>query len=121
MEGVQILNQFEVVTETAFNWHSFWIGALIGLGVAVIAGFIFGVSVDSWSAFFAMSGTLAICLSILIGWSAGKVLDPLPTAYETYYEVAINEEVNMREFMCKYEILETRGFIYTVREKDEVN
>ena len=27
MDGVTILNEFEVVTKTIFSWESFWIGA----------------------------------------------------------------------------------------------
>ena len=88
MDGVSILNEFEVVTKTVFSWESFWWGALIGA--------IFGL-------FFGLLG--------------GFVLKPKPVEYETRYEVSINEEVNMQEFMDKYEIIETRGSIYTVREK----
>ena len=47
------------------------------------------------------------------------MVGPAPAEYETHYEVSINEEVNMQEFMDKYEIVETRGSIYTVREKSE--
>ena len=44
-------------------------------------------------------------------------MEPKPVEYETHYEVSIDETVNLQEFMEKYEIIETRGLIYTVREK----
>lgn len=37
MTGVEILNQFEVVTKTVFSWESFWWGACIGIVVGFIA------------------------------------------------------------------------------------
>jgi hypothetical protein len=118
MEGVQILNQFEVITKTIFNWSAFWVGALTGLGIALVAGIIFGLSENDWYAFLTMFVVTGVLMSSLIGFFAGHLLDPTPTAYETHYEVSINDEVNMKDFMDKYEILETRGAIYTVREKD---
>lgn len=117
MEGVQILNQFEVITKTTFNWSAFWVGALIGLGIALGAGIIFGLQENDWCAFLTMFVVSGVVSSSLIGFFAGYVADPTPTAYETHYEVSINDEVNMKDFMDKYEIIETRGAIYTVKEK----
>ena len=117
MNGVQILNQFEVVTKTVFNWDAFWVGALIGLGIALIAGVIFGLSEASWVAFWIMFGVGGVLMAFFIGFFAGHSVNPLPVAYETRYEISINEDVNMKEFMDKYEIVETRGLIYTVKDK----
>ena len=50
MSGVQILNQFEVITETAFNWSAFWKGTLSGLVIALIVGIIFGLAEREWEA-----------------------------------------------------------------------
>jgi hypothetical protein len=118
MSGVQILNQFEVITETAFNWSAFWKGTLGGLVIALIAGIIFGIAESEWEAFLAMFLVCGIMTSGIMGVLAGHTIDPTVTAYEIHYEVSISEEVNMKEFMDKYEILETRGTIYIVREKD---
>lgn len=57
--------------------------------------------------------------ALFIGLTSGFVLNSNPVEYETHYEVSIDENVNMQEFMDKYEIIETRGLIYTVREKCE--
>lgn len=119
MQGVSILNQFEVVTKTVFSWESFWWGALtgsiIGFGIAVI----FGLQEQEWCAFFVGLSAFCTILGLFIGLLSGFVLKPKPVEYEAHYEVSINEDVNMQEFMNKYEILETRGSIYTVREKNE--
>ena len=119
MQGVTILNQFEVVTKTVFSWESFWRGALIGVGIGLIAAIIFGLNEADLGAFFFALGAFCTLLGLLVGLIAGGVLAPKPVEYETHYEVSINEEVNMQEFMDKYEIIETRGSIYTVREKCE--
>ena len=117
MDGVTILNSFEVVTETTFSWQAFWIGALIGVGIALVAGIIFGLQEQDVCAFLLMFGVLSVVLTIIIGCFGGALIWPDPVAYETHYEVSISEDVSMQEFMSTYEILETRGSIYTVREK----
>lgn len=119
MDGVTILNEFEVVTKTVFSWESFWWGALIGATIGVIGAIIFGFAEGEWLAFFL--GLCAFCtfFGLFTGLFNGFLLKPIPVEYETHYEVSINEEVNMKDFMDKYEILKTRGSIYTVREKCE--
>ena len=52
-----------------------------------------------------------------MGLVLGGAIAATPVAWETRYEVTISSEVSMAEFMDKYEILETRGSIYTIREK----
>ena len=119
MDGVTILNEFEVVTKTVFSWESFWWGALTGAIIGVGTAVIFGLQEAEWLAFFVGLGVFCMFFGLFIGLLGGFVLKPKPVEYETHYEVSINEEVNMQEFMDKYEIIETRGSIYTVREKNE--
>lgn len=119
MNGVEILNQWETVTKTVFSWESFWWGALIGVGVGLILATIFGLNESDWVAFFVGLGVFCTILGLLLGLLGGFILRPTPVEYETHYEVSITEEVNMKDFMDKYEIIETRGSIYTVREKCE--
>ena len=117
MNGVTVLNEFEVVTKTIFSWESFWWGALIGVGIGLITAIIFGLQECDWAAFFIGLGVFCTLFGCFIGLLSGFVAAPKPVEYETHYEVSINETVNMQEFMDKYEIIETRGSIYTVREK----
>ena len=117
MNGVQILNQFEVVTKTVFSWNSFWVGLGIGVAIGLVAAVIFGCQEADWLAFFLACAIFIPIIGLIVGGLAGKVISPTPVEYETHYEVSISEETNMQEFMSKYEILETRGEIYTVREK----
>ena len=85
----------------------------------MISSIIFGLNEEDWHAFFTGLGVYSTLLGLFVGLLGGFVLKPKSVEYETHYEVSINEEVNMQEFMDKYEIIETRGSIYTVREKSE--
>ena len=117
MEGVQILNQFEVVTKEVFSLDNFLIGLGIGAAIGLIAAAIlFGLSECEWSTFLCTALILIPIIAVFVG-ALGGAIGMKPVAWETHYEVTINEEVNMQEFMEKYEIIETRGSIYTVKEK----
>ena len=118
MEGITILNQFEVVTKTVFSWESFWWGALIGVGIGLIVAIIFGLSELNWDAFLLGLGVFCTLIGLFLALMGGFLVKPTPVEYETHYEVSINEDVSMQEFMEKYEIIETRGSIYTVKEKN---
>lgn len=118
MTGVEILNQWEVVTDTIFSWKSAWIGVLLGaLAALLIIAMVIGSDWD-WSCFGWMCLIFIPIVGIICGLFSGFLIGPTPVEYETHYEVSITEEINMKEFMDKYEILDTRGSIYTVREKE---
>ena len=117
MEGVTILNEIEVVTKTILSWESFWTGAILGAAFAILVIVLVIASDWDWSCFGLVCGIFIPIVSILSALFAGFLIAPTPVEYEPHYEVSINEEVNMQEFMDKYEIIETRGSIYTVREK----
>ena len=117
MEGIHILNQFEVAAETVFSWHNFWMGFIIGAVVALISTIIIALKEQDWVAFFISLPVFIIFFGGFLGFMSGAYLQDVIT-YETRYEVSIDDEVNMKDFMDKYEIIETRGSIYTVREKD---
>ena len=117
MDGVTILNSFEVVTKIVFSWPAFWAGVIIGAIISLICAIILGISVGEWSAFFFALLFFTLFISPFMGILSGYNICPEEVDWETHYEVSINEEVNMQEFMDKYDIVETRGSIYTVREK----
>lgn len=117
MSGVEILNQYEVVTRTTFSWSSFGWGCLIALIMGVIISFMITIDDFDWITFLICSAILVTVLCLTIGLIAGFILCPKATEVETRYEVSISPEVSMQEFLNKYEIIETRGSIYTVRER----
>lgn len=106
-----------MVTKTAFSWNSFWVGLVFGAAIGLVAAIIFGLSANDWSAFIAGCIFYVPIVGLLCGLLCGASVAREPVAWETHYEVIINEEVSMQDFMDKYEIIETRGTIYTVKEK----
>jgi hypothetical protein len=116
MTGVDILAMEEVAVEFAFNWTWFWV---------VFAAFTLIGLIGSCCMFISGSHTWFIipCMTMLfalVGATLGcgvMELEKIPTKYKPQYKVTISDEVSMTEFLEKYEIIETEGKIYTVREK----
>lgn len=110
MTGVTILGS-EIVMITNPLFKTF---ALIGLSLlflALILGFIFR---NENYGIFMMLIPAAIGTIIAfggMGWaSINKVEDYVK------YDVLVSEDVNFQEFYNKYEILEAKGQVYTVKE-----
>lgn len=117
IDGVTILNQFEVATEKVFSWPAFWAGVILGILVGVFAAIIFAATENDFDAFIFSLPIFCVCFALLFGLLAGFVICPEVTAYETHYEVSVSPIVNFEEFMSLYDIVETRGNIYTIRIK----
>lgn len=117
MTGVDILAAEEVAVEYAFGWTWFW--SLVGIGAVV--GIIWGVyEVASGMSDWPLIPWLAVLLmgvGALVGLLVGAFTSK-PVKYETQYKVTVSDEVKMADFLEKYEIIETEGKIYTVRERE---
>lgn len=110
MNGVDILAIEEVAVEWAFNWAVFWI-IVIGAG---IVGALCGIG-EGWR-FILVITVGFIIIGAVCGIFTGGIFGRIPTKYEPQYKVTISDEVTMTDFLEKYEIVETEGKIYTVRE-----
>ena len=115
LDGITILNTYEVVTKTAFSWQGFWIGVGIIAVVALICSFI---ACDILEDFLVLFGILTITFGSLLGFLFGKGPMAKPIEYTPEYEVTISDEVSMNDFCNKYDIIEQRGEIYVIREKE---
>lgn len=113
MEGVEILNQYEVVAETAFNWFWFW----VTLGTVPIICIIVGIA-EKDGLLLTILTISGVIFGLILGVAFGGI-SATPSKYETHYEVIITDEVKMTEFNERYEILDQEGKIYTIREKIE--
>jgi hypothetical protein len=116
MTGVDILAMEEVAVEFAFNWAAF---AITFLGIPVILSLV-GTALYN-AGYYDRSVIIAL---VIVGLVAGLALGIIfgfeaqtPTKYVTQYKVTISDEVSMTEFLEKYEIIETEGKIFTVKEK----
>lgn len=114
---MQILNEI-MLTELPQ-----WVEIIVAVGVGMlIAGAIvaFGVSsiLESIGA-FAIGLIIVFTGAILsiIGMIAEEKVEPLPTGINQY-EVLIDESVNFQEVYEKYEIIERRGDIWVLEDKE---
>ena len=116
IDGVEILAMEEVTVGFGFHWELFW---LVFVAAMVIMSLIVGIGcfsdVGGWSFL------LALIAGIVFGSLFGVLVarNSLPTEYETQYKVIISDEVQMNDFLSKYEIINTEGKIYTVRERND--
>lgn len=117
MNGVEILNETQVVAESAFNWTAFWIVGSIILGIIVIIGIIISITDGPDLVGWIILMCCGIILSLIFGFIFGTGCET-PTKYETHYQVIIDDSVSMNDFLDKYEIIDTEGKIITVRERD---
>jgi hypothetical protein len=114
---MQILNEI-MLTEPPQ-----WIETMTTIGlIMIIAGVVLmiGISImlDSVGAF--VSGLIIIFVGLIlavVGTVAEEKVEPLPTGI-TQYEVLIDESVNFQEVYDKYEVIERRGEIWVLQDKE---
>jgi hypothetical protein len=115
MEGITVLN-----STAAMTIHP--LGALfVGLGISIFfLGFIialFVAAIDQLN----RTGFIIICSTFLIGvsLSLGGIIFGCINPVEDYikYDVLISEDVSFQEFYEKYEVIEVKGQIYTIKER----
>ena len=111
MAGITILGSEVVMMEHPLGFIFAIIG-LIFLVLSLIVGVIFKEKSLAPMLIFAVIGTVLAFGGL--GWaSINKVEDYVK------YDVLVSENVIFQEFYNKYEILEAKGQIYTVKEIEE--
>lgn len=115
IEGVTILNTIEnEVRAWGINW------AVIIFGIIAIFGVItFLVAIFVKDNDLINIGLAFILISVFIGFMAG-CQSKIVSTYNTY-EVVIDESVNMKEFIDKYDIVNRRMDILEIKERNVVN
>lgn len=114
MEGITILNQTEIMEPTP-------------LAVTVIVTLMIIAAISCIAFFIAEYVMASITCPVILGFISISslvtvliiaVLSPKHlTGYE--YEVTIDENVSMKEVYERYEIVEQRGDIWVLRDKDD--
>ena len=115
MEGITFLNSTAVMTLHPLGGSLIIFGMLIMFLSFIIA--VFALLIDSCSSI----GLIIVKSLALIGISLG--LGGLmfgginPVEDYTQYDVLISEDINFQEFYDKYEVIEVKGQIYTIKER----
>lgn len=115
MNGVEILNQYQVAGDPVWNNEAAAITFLLCFGVLTLTGII--ISIDEKDPFYAVELSLTgivfgFLLSMIVGIATAQPGEP-----ETYCQVTIDDSVSFNEFQKKYEIINQEGQIYTVKAK----
>ena len=116
MTGVEILATQEVATAFTFNWIASFICFGVIFTIFILVGVAMSIRFDDWK---------QILVGLIVGTILGVVFGGVfssglktPIEFENQYKVTISDEVPMNEFIERYEIIDTEGKIYTVRERD---
>ena len=114
MEGITILNQTEVMEPTPLAVRVVVILMIIA-AITCIAFFIVDYIMSSITCPVILG---LISISSLISVLVISILSPKHlTGYK--YEVTIDENVSMKEVYERYEIVEQRGDIWVLRDKED--
>ena len=119
MDGVTILNTIErAIVETPWSWKHFWIAFFILLGAGAFMGLMVGLNDGDYLAGIISGSICGVVCGIVIGIVAGNTLNKVTVDTVTQYEVTVDDGVSINEFTDKYNIIEQRGSIYVVEEKE---
>ena len=118
MEGIHILNQTEIMS-TPSIWKTLVIIAII---ISLLSLIFLAIGEEhEWD--IAQLGCITtlilstICLSIcFVGWLF--TIDTIHTGRYTY-EVTVDDDVTFDEIMDKYDVVEQRGEIWVLEDKEE--
>lgn len=118
MNGITILYQ-ETVPSALGSLQT--ILMVIGSSLAAAALIMY---ISSWHSHHddaLVNASLAAIIISLVLIIATVVTVCIPSLYEqkTQYYVTISDEVNYKEFIEKYDVIETKGDIYIVEEKKD--
>ena len=116
MTGVEILATREVATAFGFSWENFWMALMIVTIIGCFIGLLVSLSNRDFEG-LVVGCIIGAIFGVLLGIGLG--VDGLPTEYEPQYKVTISDEVQMNDFLDKYEIVSQEGKIYTVRERND--
>lgn len=116
---MQILNQI-ILTELP-QWVK--VITLIGVIIMVVGTvMVLGISTTFDSVGTVTVGVLLCCVGTVFGITgliAKEKVEPVPTGI-IQYEVLIDESTNFQEVYDKYEVIERRGDIWVLQDKEAV-
>jgi hypothetical protein len=110
MEGITILN--EIQKTAAPDWM-----AILGLTLCFLG--LVSIIIYAASEKMAVAMTSIVIFIIIIIWTISFCIANSTIYDHTEYKVIIDDSVNFNEFNEKYEIVDTDGKIYTIKEKED--
>lgn len=121
MDGVTILNEIEVVqvVNDTFNYTAAVIALIVTILTCAVVGLFVG-RMECAEVEGAVTGVfIGLVVSLITGVLFGIIFEYPPVTETTLrYEVTIDDSVSMTEFTGRYNIIEQRGSIFVVEEKN---
>lgn len=114
--GIEVLSQEEIL------YTPIWAFVLAAIGLIMLTASLGGAiasassSKDQKSTKPLIRSFVVFCIAIIIGYVGCANLS-LPTESYTY-DVTISDEAKLADFLEQYEIIDQKGKVYTIREKD---
>lgn len=119
MNGVEILSQAQVATESTCNWQ---LGIFVLIGTIITGGVLaFFLAEEDNKCGIAIFGSTIGALIGIFFFALTLAATEKPSAYETQYKVTISDSVSMTDFYEHYEVIDQEGKIFTVREINNEN
>ena len=121
MDGVTILNEIEIVqvVNDTFNYTAAFIALIVTILTCAVVGFFIG-RMECDEVLGTLTGVIiGLVLSLFVGALFGTLFEyPPVTETTTQYEVILDDSVSMNEFYEHYNVVEQRGEIFVVGEKE---
>lgn len=121
MSGIEIINTYEQVTEKQGTMTGFWIALILSAGLCILfithkikKDIIKEKQIDYQFLFHSI--LMSFIISLFCG-GLGLLIETKPTEYETIYEVSVSEEVQLKEFLYHYEIVEIKEDTILIKDK----
>lgn len=109
LDGITVLNSYNSILDGVV----FYIAAVMVFAVLIFIWAMIKDDLDS-----VMTWVIGILISLLLILIMVALLSLGNSAMSTkYYEVTIDDSVNLNEFYDKYEIVRQNGKIFTIQEK----
>lgn len=119
MDGITILN---TITENVSNTGGLVVLLIFSI-IVIILSFIAIIAVSD--KFYEFNGFVIVYIITGIAGISFLIVSILelntPQEPQTLYEVTISDEVSFKDFTSKYEIIEQRGDIYVIKEREQNN
>ncbi len=118
INGITVLNQYENLYKSSpgLNLYPFLMGIF-----AIVLGFFIIYILEYFENTLIISIGIGLSVAFIFSgfFSVVKNTFFCNEYYRTEYEVILDESVSLIEFYNKYEIIEQRGEIYVICEKEE--
>lgn len=112
----------QILNEIIFTELPQWVETITTIGLIMFIAGIVAIIISALEesgvgfVFGLMAAAVGLILGV-VGMISAEKVEPLPTGI-TQYEVLIDESVNFQEVYDKYEVIERRGDIWVLQNKE---